>query len=157
LMWVRGAERPMLLDGAIGTELIARGLRVREECPEAWNVERPDEVRAIHAAYARAGSQAVQTNSFGATRPRLRRFGLEARVRELNLQAARLAREGAPGCVVVGSLGPSGENLPLGAQLDLAWLEEAFAEAAAALAEGGVDAIHVETMFHPGELVAAVR
>ncbi len=112
-MWARQPDRPVLLDGAIGTELIACGLRVREECPEAWNLEHPDEVRAVHAAYAQGGSQVVQTNSFGATRPRLRRFGRETQVRELNLRAARLAREGAPGCTIVGSLGPSGENLPL--------------------------------------------
>src|SRR5260370_15742320 len=124
VMWVLQSDRPVLLDGAIGTELIARGLRVREECPEAWNFERPDEVRGVHAAYAQAGSQVVQTNSFGATRPRLRRFGLETRVRELNLRAARLAREGAPGCAVVGSLGPSGEHLPLGGRLELGWLED---------------------------------
>ncbi|HEY7956401.1 MAG TPA: homocysteine S-methyltransferase family protein, partial [Polyangia bacterium] len=58
-------SRPLLLDGAMGTELIARGLRVREECPEAWNLERPDEVRAIHAAYVAAGAEVIQTNSFG--------------------------------------------------------------------------------------------
>lgn len=156
-MWASKPDRPVLLDGAIGTELIARGLRVREECPEGWNLERPDDVRDVHAAYARAGSKVVQTNSFGATRPRLRRFGRETQVRELNLRAARLAREGAPGCMILGSLGPSGENLPLAGRLELDWLEDAFAEAAAALAEGGVEAIHVETMFHPAELIAAVR
>ncbi len=52
----RDPARPLLLDGAIGTELIARGLRVREECPEAWNLARPEDVRAIHAAYAAAGA-----------------------------------------------------------------------------------------------------
>ncbi|HZS40221.1 MAG TPA: homocysteine S-methyltransferase family protein [Polyangia bacterium] len=153
----RHANRALLLDGAMGTELIARGLRVREECPEAWNLDRPDDVRAIHAAYAAAGSDAVQTNTFGCTRPRLKRFGREAQVAELARAAVRLAREGAAGRLVFGSLGPSGETLPLGAGAELGWLEEAYAEAARALAEKGVDAIHLETMFHPAELAAAVR
>src|SRR5258708_33452716 len=90
--------RALLLDGAVGTELVARGLKLREECPEAWNLDRPDDVRAVHAAYSAAGSEVVQTNSFGATRPRLKRFGLEAKVREINLAAVALARAGAPGC-----------------------------------------------------------
>jgi methionine synthase I (cobalamin-dependent) len=146
----------MVLDGAMGTELIALGLRVRQECPEAWNFERPDDVRAVHAAYAAAGAEAVQTNSFGATRPRLGRYGLGERVGDVCRAAVRLAREGAPGRWVIGSLGPSGETLPLSGG-DLGWLETAYAEAAEALAAAGADAIHVETMFHPGELVAAVR
>jgi methionine synthase / methylenetetrahydrofolate reductase(NADPH) len=103
------------------------------------------------------GAEAVQTNTFGCTRPRLRRFGQEGRVRELALAGVRLAREGAPGRLVIGSLGPSGETLPLSETGDLSWLEDAYAEAAAALAEGGVDALHLETMFHAAELAAAVR
>jgi 5-methyltetrahydrofolate--homocysteine methyltransferase len=148
--------RPMLLDGAIGTELIARGLRVRQDCPERWNLDRPDDVRAIHAAYAAAGSQVMQTNTFGATRPRLARFSEAERQRELIEAAVRLAREGAPRCQVWGSLGPTGESLPL-AGGDLAPIEAAYAEAAALLATAGVDAIHLETQFHPGELEAAIR
>ena len=78
----------------MGTELGARGLRMREEMAEAWNLARPDDVRAVHAAYAAAGSQAIQTNTFGATRPRLARFGLADRQREICEAAVRLAREG---------------------------------------------------------------
>jgi 5-methyltetrahydrofolate--homocysteine methyltransferase len=153
----RDTERALLLDGAMGTELIARGLRVREECPESWNRNRPDEVRSIHAAFAAAGAEAVQTNSFGGTRPRLARFGLADQLRPLLLAAVRLAREGAPGLEVIGSLGPTGETLPLGNQPDLGWLEGTYAESASLLAEGGVDAIHLETQFHPTELTAAIR
>ncbi|MCU1282671.1 MAG: Homocysteine S-methyltransferase, partial [bacterium] len=110
----RHPTRPLLLDGAIGTELIARGLRVREESPEAWNLERPDQVRAVHAAYAAAGADAIQTNTFGATRPRLARFGLADRLLEICAAAVRLAREAAPRAAVIGSLGPTGENVALG-------------------------------------------
>jgi methionine synthase I (cobalamin-dependent) len=148
--------QPWLLDGAIGTELIARGLRVREESPESWNLSRPDEVRAVHAAYVAAGAEAIQTNTFGATRPRLSRHGLGNRVAEVCVAAVRLAREASPGCEVIGSLGPTGETLPLGTTPDVGWLREAYAEAAAALAAAGVGAIHVETQFHPIELRAAI-
>lgn len=153
----RDPARPLLLDGAIGTELIARGLRVRAESPEAWNLTRPDDVRAVHAAYAQAGSQAIQTNTFGATRPRLARFGLADRLGEICAAAVALAREAAPGIAILGSLGPTGETLPLGGAPDLGWLRDAYAEPAAALAAAGVDAIHLETQFHPGELSAAVE
>lgn len=153
----RDPARPLLLDGAIGTELGARGLRVRQEMPDAWNLSRPDEVRAVHAAYAAAGAEAIQTNSFGATRPRLARFGLADRQREICAAAVRLAREGAPSAAIIGSLGPTGETVALGGGADIAPLREAFAEAAAALAAGGADAIHLETQFHPAELGAAIE
>jgi methionine synthase I (cobalamin-dependent) len=148
--------RPLLLDGAIGTELIARGLRVREECPESWNLERPADVRAIHAAYAEAGAEVVQTNTFGATGPRLKRFNRQREQRTILSVAVALARQGAPGCQVWGSLGPTGETLPLGGG-ELAWLEEVYAQATAGLVESEVDAVHLETMFHPAELEAAIR
>jgi methionine synthase I (cobalamin-dependent) len=147
----------LLLDGAMGTELLARGLRLREECPEAWSLERPDEVRAIHAAYATAGSEVVQTNTFGATRPRLRRFGRHEQLPEIVRAAVQLAKEGAPGRLVWGSLGPSGETVSLSGDAELGWLEEAYAESADLLVAAGADAIHIETMFHPNELAAAVR
>ena len=153
----RNPARPLLLDGAIGTELIVRGLRVREEAPESWNLSRPDDVRAVHAAYAAAGSEAIQTNTFGATRPRLARFGLADLQREICAAAVALVREAAPGVAIIGSLGPTGETVALGGRADVAPLRDAFAEAAAALAAAGADAIHLETQFHPAELQAAIE
>src|ERR1700759_2515672 len=148
----RHPARPLILDGAIGTELGGRGLRVREEMPESWNLSRPDEVRAVPAAYPAAGAEAVQTNTFGLARPRLARFGLAGQQREIAEAAVRLARQGAPGAAVIGSLGPTGETVALGGRADTTALRDAFAEAAAALAAAGVDAIHLETQFHPAEL-----
>ena len=153
----RDPQRALLLDGAMGTELIARGLRVREESPEAWNLDRPQDVRAVHAAFAAAGAEAVQTNTFGATRPRLERFGLADRQCVIIEAAVELARKGAPGLLVIGSLGPTGETLPLGARPDLGWLEQTFADAAAFLQQAGAEAVHLETHFHPLELEAAIR
>ncbi len=142
----------------MGTELIARGMRVREECPEAWNLSRPDDVRAIHAGFVAAGAQAIYTNTFGATRPRLARFGLADRQRELIEAAVRLAREAAPGLELFGSLGPTGENLPLGGRLsDASLVQQAFTEAAGLLASAGVNTLVLETMFHPLEMEAAIR
>jgi 5-methyltetrahydrofolate--homocysteine methyltransferase len=152
----RDTERPLLLDGAIGTELIARRLRVREESPESWNLSRPDDVRAIHAAYAEAGCDALQTNTFGATRPRLARFGLADRQREIVAAAVALVREAAPRAIVIGSLGPTGETLPLGPNPELDRLIDYYAVAAPGVAAARVDAIHLETQFHPAELQAAI-
>ncbi len=153
---VRHPIRPWLLDGAMGTELIARGLRVREECPESWNANRPDDVRAVHASYRAAGADILQTNSFGGTKTRLGRFGLQDQQAALLRAAVELAREAAAGKFVWGSLGPSGETVPLQNAGDLSWLETVFEEAARHLVQGGVDAVHLETMFHPGELAAAL-
>jgi 5-methyltetrahydrofolate--homocysteine methyltransferase len=147
-----------LLDGAVGTELIARGLRPSRECAESWNVDRPDDVKAIHRAYFLAGSDAVQTNTFGGSRLRLYSFSRQTEVRKLNLAGAILAREvRPPGTLVIGDVGPTGAIPPPEGKADLIELEDGFAEQAMALAEGGVDLIHVETMYHPKEARAAIR
>jgi 5-methyltetrahydrofolate--homocysteine methyltransferase len=150
--------RRALLDGGVGTELIARGLRVSKDCAEAWNVERADEVRKIHAAYFAAGADVVQTNTFGGTRLRLSAFRRQTEVRALNLAAALLAREvRPPGGLVVGDVGPTGAIPPPEGKADLIELEDCYAEQAMVLAEGGVDLIHIETMYHPKEARAAIR
>src|SRR5689334_731530 len=109
-----------VLDGAIGTELIARGLRVGREPAEAWNLSHPDVLRKLHAAYFAAGAEAVQTNTFGGTRLRLTQFRRQADVRALNLAACLLAREARPtGKRVVGSIGPTGAIPPPEGRADL--------------------------------------
>jgi 5-methyltetrahydrofolate--homocysteine methyltransferase len=148
----------MLLDGGMGSELMARGLDPKIEPPEAWNVTRPGDVQAIHRAYFEAGADAVQTNTFGANRFRLSIFQRAADVRSLNVRAAVLAREvRPPGKFVIGDMGPTGALPPPEGRADLTELEDAYAEQAMALAEGGVDVLHVETMYHPKEARAALR
>ncbi len=144
-------------DGATGTYLQDKGLGIGEP-PETWNLSHPDVVQGMAADYFDAGSDLVETNSFGGNRFRIRHAGLEERVAEVNQTAARLARAAAPELgLVVGSIGPTGEMLePLGSATPEA-LTEAFAEQAAALAEGGVDAICVETMTALDEAVLALR
>jgi methionine synthase I (cobalamin-dependent) len=147
-----------LLDGAMGTELIARGLDPASDCAERWTLDEPADVRAIHRHYQAAGAEVLTTNTFGGNRRRLARFGMGQRVREVNVTAAILAREiRAPGQLVVGSMGPSGEVPAPDGPTDLHELEDAFAEQAQALAEGGVDLLCLETMAHPKELRAALR
>lgn len=134
----------LLLDGAMGTQLIARGLAAGDS-PERWNVDRPHDVQAVHCAYVQAGSEAVHTNTFGGNAVRLATRGLAARVRELNTAAVEHARAARP-AFVIGDVGPTGECLPPVGSGDSARWRAAFAEQAAALRAAGVDAFHVETM-----------
>jgi len=152
------AHTPLLVDGAMGTQLQLAGLD-NGGAPELWNVDHADVVEQILTAYVQSGSHAVTTNTFGGTRPRLAMHGLEDRVRELNLAAAQVARKAANSgsdVLVLGDVGPIGELLePLGTMSgDEA--EAHFAEQIAALVEGGVDAILIETMSDLGEVEAAV-
>jgi len=127
-------------------------------CPEELNLDHPDIVRGMAAAYFAAGSDLVLTNSFGGNVFRLRHYGLADRVSEINLLAVRLARSAAPpDRFVIGSIGPTGEFLePLG-DIGVEALSDAFAEQAAALAAGGADGVLVETMSALDEATVAVR
>lgn len=152
----------MLLDGAMGTELMNAGLKPRDEPAELWNRTRPADVQRVYRAYFEAGADAVQTNSFGGNRMRLAAFdrgtAQPGEVRALNVAAALLAREVRPdGRFVIGSIGPTGAIPPPEGRADLSELEDAFAEQAMALAEGGVDLLHLETFYHPKESRAALR
>lgn len=159
------AERRLLADGASGTEFMKRGLR-QGECPDAWNLDRPEDVLALARAYYAAGSDIVLTNSFGATRIQLERHGLAGKTRDINRAAARLtataaaeARAGVPaprGLAVAGDIGPCGKLFVMG-DIEETELYDAFAEQAQALAEGGADWFVVETMMDMGEMEIAVR
>lgn len=147
----------LVADGATGTLLQQRGLG-RGECPEEWNVSHPEVVASVARDYAAAGSDLVYTNTFGGNRLRLAAYGLEGRVEELNRRGAEIARKAVGNEVfVVGSMGPTGEFLePLGTHT-FAEMVEIFAEQAQALAEGGVDAIVVETFSALEEIKAAAQ
>jgi len=149
----------ILGDGAMGTMLQAAGLTTGG-APEEWNVTRPEVITGIHQGYVAAGSQIITTNSFGGTRFRLAREGLQDRVHEFNLAAARLARAVADAAdhevLVAGDIGPTGEIMvPLGT-LTPEEARAAFAEQAAALAEGGVDFFLIETMSALEEVETAI-
>lgn len=146
-----------LLDGAMGTQLIARGLDVGK-CNDYLNIESPDIVFDIHKAYFEAGSDAVLTNTFAANRYALARRGLSDKVREINIAGAQIARKAAgEEKYVLGDIGPTGDFLePLGS-LKPDELKDAFATQAEALSAGGVDGFIIETMTALDEIAIAVE
>jgi 5-methyltetrahydrofolate--homocysteine methyltransferase len=151
------SERVLVADGATGTMLQAAGLP-EGAAPESWNLTHPEKILDLHRAYLEAGSQIILTNSFGGSRFRLGKKGLEDKVREVNRAAAALAKEAAgQEAFVAASMGPTGELMkPLGT-LSYVVAVEAFTEQAEALAEGGADAILVETMSDLNEAKAAIE
>lgn len=150
------ARRPILGDGATGTQLQQRGLAPGAG-GELWNVDHADKVTDVHRAYLAAGADLLTTNTFGGTSYVLGNHGAGARVRDLNVAGACLARAVAgERAWVLGDIGPFGGMLePLGdAVADEVAL--AFREQAAALLEGGADLILIETMSDPAEAALAV-
>lgn len=156
LLEIIHSGRILLADGAMGTELQKHGL-TSNDCPEEFNITRGEVVQAIYQAYYDAGSDLVETNTFGGTRPRLQKYGFEKRVKEFSRRSAQLAWEVCPaGKFVAGSVGPTGEIFePLGT-LSSSTAFDMFSEQAEALAEGGVDIIFVETMMAIEEAETAV-
>jgi homocysteine S-methyltransferase len=163
----RLAARPLLLDGAMGTMLHARGAPLGG-CFEALNRDQPALVAEVHRAYIDAGADIIETNTFGANRFKLGEFGLDQLVRELNEEAVAIARRVILGAfrpvLLAGSIGPLGVRLaPLG-RVQLAQAEAAFAEQIAGLLSGrsasetdaGVDLLILETMSDLLEVEAAV-
>jgi 5-methyltetrahydrofolate--homocysteine methyltransferase len=149
--------RTILFDGAMGTELMARGL-AQGMAPEIWNLEKPGLVKEVHAEYFAAGADVVSTNSFGGNPLKLASHGLEGSAYELNFAAARLARDSAPaGRFVAGSMGPTGKFLkPQGPYTELEFAA-AYADQARGLAAGGVDVLLIETQYDLREALAALR
>ena len=147
---------PLVCDGAWGTQLIRLGLPLGE-CPERWNLENPELVRSVARAYAEAGADIVETNSFGGSRLKLGDRGLAEQTTAINEMAARLSCEGAgPNCWVAGSIGPTGRLLLMEDTTETE-LAEVFGEQAEALVRGGAQAICVETMSAVDEASIAVR
>lgn len=153
-------ERVVVMDGAMGTQLMARGF-ASETCPEEWNVTHADVVADIHRAYFAAGAEIVLTNTLGGTRAKLAHHGREDRVATYNAAAARVAAavrdSDAPGRLVGGDVGPTGRFLKPMGDLTPEEMRDMFAEQAAALVEGGADLICVETMFDLAEACLAVE
>jgi 5-methyltetrahydrofolate--homocysteine methyltransferase len=136
--------RPLLLDGGLGTQLIAAGLEAGQP-PERWVLEHPERVLAVHRDYVAAGAELIHPCTFGANRLRLRPFGMEDRLEEINTRAVALARQaGAPW--VLGDIGPVGEYLPPVGKGDPEIWRGAFEEQAALLARQDIDGFHIETM-----------
>ena len=157
----RLASGPVILaDGAMGTELYARGISY-QECFDAQNLESPEIVERIHRDYIAAGAELIETNTFGANRMRLSAFGMEEAVRDINRRGARLARAAREICgesvFVGGSVGPTGRAIEPYGNTPIHEVYNVFAEQIAALLEGGVDLLVLETFGDLGEMEQAVR
>ena len=150
----------LLLDGGLGTELIARGLPAGDP-PERWTLDRPDEVLGVHRSYVEAGSEAIHTTTFGANAARLARHALADRIVEIHRAALRLARDSGARHVLV-DVGPTGEHLPpVGRGDPEEWRRhfEAQGRIAAEVAadpRAAIDAFHVETMSDLREALIAL-
>jgi 5-methyltetrahydrofolate--homocysteine methyltransferase len=167
-------ERVLIFDGAMGTELMALGLCASDfggeryaGCNEALVLSRPDLIRQVHDAYLEAGADVLETDSFTASRLKLDEYGLGDRTREINLEAARIAREACDAHAtpqwprfVAGSMGPTGmlvsSSDPALSKITFEELAAIYGEQARALVDGGVDLLLLETMQDLLELKAAI-
>ena len=148
--------RPHLFDGAMGTMLYSRGVYINR-CYDELSLREPDLVRDIHRGYLKAGAEILETNSYGANRAKLARYGLENDVRAINQAAARIARDvaGNRACVA-GAMGPLGVRIEPYGPTSEAEAIELFREQAEGLLEGGVDLFILETFGDVHELRQAL-
>ena len=152
----RFSRKVLTLDGGMGTSLQARGLP-RGHPPDLWSVERPEEVRRVHEAFVEAGADIIFTNTFGASRLRLDRYGWGDRVLDLNRAAVGLARAASQGkALVAGDIGPCGPVAATFRSLSRPEATSTFAEQVEALASSGVDLLAIETISDLEEMEVAV-
>jgi 5-methyltetrahydrofolate--homocysteine methyltransferase len=155
------AQRPLLSDGAMGTQLQQAGLEPGG-CGEAWNLDHPERVLAIQRRYVDAGSDCLITNTFGGSRIMLERHGEAERTTEINAAAVTIARQALgerPGWVL-GDIGPFGGLMEPYGDVAPEQVEQAFGEQAEALVAAGADAVIIETQTSLEELgigIAAAR
>ncbi len=151
-------ERPLLGDGAMGTQLMIAGLE-QGNCGEAWNLTHPEKVLAIQRRYAEAGSECIITNTFGGSRIMLNRHSEAGRAVEINKAGVEIARQafGGRDGYVLGDIGPFGGLLAPFGEFTQSQVQSAFEEQAAALVEGGADAIIIETQTSLEELLIGIK
>lgn len=148
-------KRPLILDGATGTELFRRGMPAGS-CPEKWVLANPDAIKSVHRDYERAGSDIVYTCTFGANRIKLAQHGL-SRVREVNRKIASLTRQAVnKKTMVCGDIGPSGRFIEPYGNLKFEDAVDLFKEQIRGLLSGGVDLFGIETMIDIQEARAAL-
>jgi 5-methyltetrahydrofolate--homocysteine methyltransferase len=146
----------LVSDGAWGTFLIEKGLKPGE-CPEQWNLDRPDDVYDIAQSYIDAGADMIETNSFGGSRFKLEQYGLFGKAFDINKAAAEISREAAGDKhFVLGSVGPTGKILMMG-DVTEDELYDAFKVQCMGLEAGGADAIVIETMSDLDEARIAIK
>jgi homocysteine S-methyltransferase len=153
-------EHVYLFDGAMGTMLYSKGVFINK-CYDELNLRSPEIVLEVHKQYVRSGAEILETNTYGANRVKLRTFGIEDDLREINLKAVEIARKAAGDAVyVAGAIGPLGIRIEPYGPTALDEAREYFREQAEALRDGGVDLFILETMSNIAEVeqgVAAIR
>jgi 5-methyltetrahydrofolate--homocysteine methyltransferase len=151
-------KRPLLCDGAMGTQLMIAGLE-QGNCGEAWNLTQPERVLAIQRRYAEAGADCIITNTFGGSRIMLNRHGEAGDVVPINKAGVEIARQAFAGKegYVLGDIGPFGGLLEPYGDFTEAQVRGAFEEQAAALVEAGADAIIIETQTSLEELLIGIE
>src|SRR5579872_5431015 len=150
-------QSAVLCDGAMGTLLYAKGIFINR-CYDELNLSQPDLIRGIHHDYLQSGAEIIETNTFGGNSFRLARHSMASQVRDINFAEARLAREAVKSfdVWVAGSVGPLGVRIePLG-KTSFEEARTAFREQIAALVEGGVDLLMLETFGYLEELHQAI-
>lgn len=151
------SESVYVFDGAMGTRLYAKGVYINRSYDEL-NIAAPDLVREVHEEYVAAGADIIETNTFGATRHQLQSYGLESRLRDINIAAARLAREAAGDKVfVAGAIGPLGLRIEPFGPTSFDEAKEMYKEQVEALLEGGVDLFVLETFSELPVIEQAIR
>lgn len=149
-------DRVLVCDGAMGTMLYGKGVFINR-CYDALNIAQPDLVAEVHQQYVRAGADVLETNTFGANRVKLATFGLADKAHAINVQGARIARHAARDqAYVAGAIGPLGIRIEPWGKTGIDEAEEIFREQAAALVEGGVDLLVLETFRDLNEIGAAI-
>jgi len=146
-----------VFDGAIGTRFYDKGIYINRSYDEL-NLTSPDLVREVHAEYVAAGADVIETNTFGATRHKLKQYSLETKLREINLRGAQHAKAAAGDrALVAGSIGPLDLRIEPYGPTSLEEAREMFAEQAEALVEGGVDLFVIETFSDLSEIRQAIE
>ncbi|HEY2867039.1 MAG TPA: bifunctional homocysteine S-methyltransferase/methylenetetrahydrofolate reductase [Pyrinomonadaceae bacterium] len=146
-----------VFDGAMGTRLYDKGIYINRSYDEL-NLVAADLVREVHEEYIRAGAEIIETNTFGATRHKLQPYGLEAKVREINAAASRIARQAAGERVfVAGAVGPLGLRVEPFGPTSFEEAKEIYKEQVEGLLEGGVDLFVLETFSELSVIEQAIR
>src|SRR5881394_2005051 len=153
-------EHVCLFDGAMGTMLYAKGVFINK-CYDELNLRSPEIVLEVHRQYVRCGAEILETNTYGANRLKLRSFGIEDELRDINTNAVTIARKAAGDSVyVAGAIGPLGIRIEPYGPTSVDEAREFFHEQAEALRDGGVDLFVLETFSNIAEIeqaIAAVR
>ena len=153
-------EHVYLFDGAMGTMLYAKGVFINR-CYDELNLRNPEIVLEVHKQYVRAGAEMLETNTYGANRVKLRSFGIEEELRDINTSAVEIARKATGDSVyVAGAIGPLGIRIEPYGPTALDEARDFFREQAEALRDAGVDTFILETFSNIAEMeqaIAAIR